>query len=526
MSQGRLLVSNTGATFLRMAVTFWIGLWTTRVILRALGDDDYGIYTLLGGSIGLVALLQQAFVASAQRHLAHAIGGQDARRVTALFSSSVALFAGVACAVLVAAAALLPLLWAILKVPTERWHAATAAYGLMAIQVAISAFLAPFMAIIAANQRLARLATLQVLLAAATLGGAWIVLRSSGDRLVVLAAVLAAIQLAWAASVAAIAIRSFPEARFRRALCSGRDVIDLASFAGWSFVGTIAWTLRLRGSSLLLGAFFLPSVITGYGIAIQVAGYQLQWTGAAWAAAAPAMATMHGAGRHDRVGDLATKVCLLNGLIVQMLFIPILLETPTLLRLWLGTVPHLAIEFTRLIVAGLLIPPLIGGITMAMQARDRARPVALLSVAAGVVPLVAAALLFALRPGTEPWMLPALTMAVTAMVPPLAVLLFGRETGVNSRRFLSGVLGPWAAVVAVALVASMRAWLFLSESAWRALAVIAIHGCVSAIATWVIAFDDSDRARFVEFLPSPIRRLVGCARPSILSRSRLGDPSP
>lgn len=52
------IVKNTVFLYGRMGITMFISLWTTRIVLNALGVSDFGIYSIIGGAIGMLGFPQ------------------------------------------------------------------------------------------------------------------------------------------------------------------------------------------------------------------------------------------------------------------------------------------------------------------------------------------------------------------------------------------------------------------------------------------------------------------------------------
>ncbi|MFO0874422.1 MAG: hypothetical protein U0575_10680 [Phycisphaerales bacterium] len=508
MSQSRLLINNTLATLLRMGLTFWLGLATTRLILAALGATDFGIYTVLAGGIGFIALLQPAFINSAQRHMAHEIGRGDQEALRVVFSACVIAFAGVAALLCIVSLALLPAILAIQKIPPERHQAATVVYLCMTSTLTLTALGAPFGALAAAHQRLARITLFQIATSVGNLVAAIIIINSAGDRLMLYGGMVTLVNVGYMLAVMSYALRSFPHVRFSRRGVSWAQIRALGGFAGWILVDSMSWALRLQTSSFLLGVFFAPAIVAGYGVAVNVAAYQVQWASILWAASMPALAAMHGAGRVDRMADLAVKISKMNGLLAQWFFVPIVLEMPTLLRAWLRSPPAEAPTFAVLVASSMILPPLASGIGMAMYAADRGRPVAVISLVTSIVPLTLAAIIFATQPGAPPWVLAALMLVATTCSLPVIVLLLGPRAGVSPRRFMREVVPPYVWVVAIELAATLPIRLLMNESLLRAGLVLAVFIAVGAVAIWFFGLDDGDRVRFLNALPSRLRRRI------------------
>lgn len=64
-----------------------INLYTSRVVLEALGVDDYGIYNVVGGVVSLFSILSGTLASASQRFITYALGEKDADRLKKFFQT-------------------------------------------------------------------------------------------------------------------------------------------------------------------------------------------------------------------------------------------------------------------------------------------------------------------------------------------------------------------------------------------------------------------------------------------------------
>lgn len=74
------VIRNTGFLYMKMGVTMFVSLYATRLVLNALGVDDFGIFNMVGGVIAMLAFLNcQHGPAATQRFMSYAEGEGDRR---------------------------------------------------------------------------------------------------------------------------------------------------------------------------------------------------------------------------------------------------------------------------------------------------------------------------------------------------------------------------------------------------------------------------------------------------------------
>ena len=91
MEAARRVAKNTGLLYGRMAITVFISLYATRLILNALGIKDFGIFNLIGGTIAMLGFLNSSMTAATQRFMSYAQGAGDEVKLKQIFQVSIIL---------------------------------------------------------------------------------------------------------------------------------------------------------------------------------------------------------------------------------------------------------------------------------------------------------------------------------------------------------------------------------------------------------------------------------------------------
>ena len=95
MQPGNRVILNTAILYAKMVVSILVGLISTRLVLKALGVEDYGIYNLVAGVVSMLAFLNTSLAASTQRFLSFSLGKQDVRHLKKIFYYSLILHIGI-----------------------------------------------------------------------------------------------------------------------------------------------------------------------------------------------------------------------------------------------------------------------------------------------------------------------------------------------------------------------------------------------------------------------------------------------
>lgn len=68
------IAKNTLYLYMRMLLSLIVQLYTSKVILNALGISDYGIYNVVGGVVTMFSFMSGTMSTAAQRFMSYAIG--------------------------------------------------------------------------------------------------------------------------------------------------------------------------------------------------------------------------------------------------------------------------------------------------------------------------------------------------------------------------------------------------------------------------------------------------------------------
>ena len=85
------IAKNTIFLYFRQILIMAVSLYTVRVVLAALGEEDYGIYNVVGGFVSMFSVLSGAFSVGISRFITYEMGQPDVTisRLQRIFSSSI-----------------------------------------------------------------------------------------------------------------------------------------------------------------------------------------------------------------------------------------------------------------------------------------------------------------------------------------------------------------------------------------------------------------------------------------------------
>lgn len=367
-NNSKRIAKNTLLLYFRMLLLMLISLYTSRVILNALGVDDYGIYNVVGGVVTMFSMLSGSLNAAISRFLTFELGTGDSLRLKKVFSSSLTIQFCIALIVVIIAETLG--LWFLnekMVIPDNRQFAANCCFQFSVITFAINLIWVPYNAAIIAHERMSAFAYISILEATGKLVIAWCIALNPIDRLIFYAMMVAVI--AWAISLVYICYckKNFDE-------CTYHFVYDYAllkqmfGFAGWNFIGSSASILRDQGGNIVINLFCGPAVNAARGITTKVNTVITGFVQNFMVAMNPQIIKSYAEGDRNYMMTLLYNGARFSYYLLLILSLPILLNTQYLLSIWLGLVPEHTANFVRLILVFALHESLANPLITAMLA--------------------------------------------------------------------------------------------------------------------------------------------------------------
>ena len=486
------IARNTLLLYVRMLLLLFIGLFTSRVVLAALGETDYGVYNAVGGMVTVFTFLTASISSAISRFLAFELGkGGDAIRMRKLFSAGIAIqlvFALVL--VILAETAGLWFLHHRMNIPDGRMGAAEIVLQCSLVALVIQLLAIPYNAAIIAREKMSAFAFISLLEAGLKLAVALMVKYCLNNRLVLYAFLMAAVALVVRMSYGYYCRRHFPESRGK--LIVDRSLLrEIFSFSGWNFFGSSSYVLNTQGVTILVNIFFGVALNAARGVALQIENIAKQFVSNFLTAINPQITKSWASGNRDYCFSLVAKGVKFSLLVILAFFLPLYFEAECALDLWLAKVPAHSADFVRLALVGLLVDMVGNPLLTLILATGKVRNYYLLTGLTSYLCLPLAWLAFKLGAPVE-W------SYVSFILIYLIVLL---ERFVMARRIASFPLGkffrslaPMLQVFALAFALAFMAHLLMPQGILRLLLVCTVSWLALLGFTCLLALTPGERA--------------------------------
>lgn len=372
MSSSNGIAKNTMFLYVRMFLTMGISLYTSRVVLKALGVSDYGVYSVVGGVVSMFGFLNMAMASSTQRFLSFEIGKKNIDKLNKIFITAVNIHLLIAVIIVLLSETIG--LWFInnkLNVVANRMDAVNWIYHFAVLSLAVKIIQVPFNALIIAREKMKIYAIYSIVEVLLKLLGVYLlILISSYDKLKLYAFLMFIITFLVSILYREYCIRNFKESKYTR-FYDKEIYNELLSYSGWSLFGNIAAVARGQGSNILLNIFFGTVVNAAYGISVQVNSAVKQFVSNFQIALNPQIIKTYAKGDFVQNHKLIFQGSKLSFFLLFILACPIWINIDFVLELWLGNPPENTGLFVRLAIISLLVDSISGPLMIGAQATGK-----------------------------------------------------------------------------------------------------------------------------------------------------------
>ena len=367
------IARNTLLLYARMGLIMIISLWTSRVVLSALGATDFGLYNVIGGIVVAFSFMSGAMSASCNRFYSVELGRGDFERLHEVFKANILIFATFALTILlVCETAGLWLLEHKLIIPQERMNAAGWVYQFSIVTFLSSLLAIPFKSAIIAREKMKVYAYCSVIEAVAKFTAALLLSKAETDKLVFYGFLMMLISIITNLFYVLYCKRFYKECRFSKG-CDKKLAREILSFNGWGMIGSLATVARSQGVNILLNLFYGPVVNAARGVANQVYVNVNQFVGNYALAFAPQIVKSYSTGEKKECMNLIFKTSRLSFLLLFVIALPLITEMDMVMKLWLVDVPEHSVAFARLMMLAALVDSLYPSLFYGIQASGQVK---------------------------------------------------------------------------------------------------------------------------------------------------------
>ena len=485
------IAKNTIFLYFRMILLMAVSLYTSRVVLSTLGIEDYGVYNVVGGFIGMLAFLNGAMCSSTQRFITVELGRGNEESLKRVFSTCVITHGMIAALVFILAETVG--LWFMLEkmvIPEERMIAAMIVYQSSIIISVLQIMSYPYNADIVAHEKMSAFAYISIYEAFANLSVVFLIRIVKIDHLALYAIALLLVKISVIMVYRIYCKHYFIESSVKK-IFDKELIKQIFAFTGWNLWGGMAGTLMGQGINVLLNLFFGPAVNAARGMAVQVQSAVHMFASNLQMAMNPQIMKTCASGEINAMHMLVFRSAKFTFILLLCIMLPLVTEIDTVLNIWLEEVP----EFTNIFVCLMFVICMLDSVS---------NPFMTASAATGKVRVyqsVVGAILIAIVPiayvvlklGGNPCSVFFVHIAVSMIAFTARLLVVRRLVSLSVRKYIKNVILPCALVLLPSVVFVTVLKLFMPDGILYVFINIVLTVFVTSILSFLFGLSKHER---------------------------------
>lgn len=489
--------------YIRMGVLILVNLYTSRIVLNALGANDFGLYSVVGSIVVFLGFLNASMTAASQRFLSYTKGKGNEIEENSVFNSlCIAHFIIAIVIFLVAETFGIYYINNYLNVDPIRINAAHIVFQFSVACLLCKAITVPYNAAIISNEKMDAFAIISIVEGCLQLAVALVLPWIVSDRLVLYAALMFVVVLISQFCYLMYSKKNFPECHLRKNWKRSK-IREIFIYSSWNVLGTLSSVAITQGLNMVLNFYFGVVINAARGIASQVNGALASFTGNFQQSLNPQIVKTYATRDFQRMHLYITTGARLSFFLLLVLAIPFIFNMYEILCIWLVNVPEYTPWLCRLELIYALISSLSGTLLIGVMATADIKKYQL--VVAGInlttLPLAIITLQFYKNPYIS-----SVIMIVIAIVAFYARLtIASRQIYINKKIFLAHLLKtifPCIIVILPVVYYFMRllpsdglSWLILRM-------IISFAICICVI--WIVGISSEERNMVLSFVRKKI----------------------
>lgn len=349
-SNNKRIAKNTLALYFRTFFSLLVSLYTSRIILNELGVTDYGIYNVVGGFVGMFTILSSSLSGAISRFLTFELGKGNIDKLNKIFCTSVNI--QIILSILIVIVSETFGLWFLtekMNIDSSRMFAAKCVFHTSVIVLVLDLITIPYNAIIVAHEHMKAFAYLGITHTLLKLVIVLLLPFFFFDKLIIYSVLLLVTYVIIRILNGIYCKHHFSETNWH--IYIDKSLMkEMFTFSGWTFIGSSSAILRDQGSNILLNLYVGPVINAARGIAEQVNGAINSFASNFMTAVNPQITKSYAANDKAYMLELIYKSAKFSLYLLLFLSLPIIVETPYILKIWLKVVPEHTVWFVRLIL--------------------------------------------------------------------------------------------------------------------------------------------------------------------------------
>ncbi|WP_034919521.1 MATE family efflux transporter [Gillisia sp. CAL575] len=496
MSQANKVAKNTAFLYVQMAITVFVSLYTTRLILSSLGIKDFGVFNLVGGAIAMLTFLNTAMASASQRFMSYAQGEGVEIKQKQIFNISLLLHIGVAVVVVIFLYGCSYFLFSgFLNIEPDRIDVAKDVFQFLIISTFFTIISVPYDAVINAHENMLLVAILRIIEVVLKLAIAIYLSFSPYDKLMTYGLLMASLSVVLLIVRQVYCHKKYEEVEIGIKKYYNKPLFrEMTSFAGWSFAGSSTSIVANYGQGIVLNIFFGTAINAAQGIAAQVSGQLSAFANVMLRALNPMIAKSEGAGNRSLMLKASLIGSKLGFFLLLIFYVPFLIETKYILKIWLIDIPNFAVIFCQLLLMKGLIEQLFLTLVTSINAVGKIKLFQICQSILTILPLPISYLLFWME--YPPYYLYIVFIVYALFKGGITLYFTKKYCNLSLLHFIRKVIFPCILTFLITYLLSYSTSFIFSQGILRLCISLVVSTISLLMCVWIFGLDEEEKLIF------------------------------
>lgn len=479
-----------------------INLYISRAILNTLGVKDYGIYNVVGGFVSMFSLLSGSMSNAIGRYITFELGRGDIEKLKRVFSASVTVQIILSCLIGILLEAIgIPFLNMKMQIPSDRMFAANIVLQCSILTFILNLISIPYNGCIIAHEHMAAFSYISIMDVLLKLISTLLLYINLPDKLIAYSIFIAISAVTIRMVYVIYCKKHFEECDYHFTL--DKPLIkEMTSMASWNFLGSGGAVLNNQGVNVLINLFFGVTLNAARGISMQVNNAIQQFAGSFTTAINPQITKYYSSGNVEQMRLLLFKGIKYSYFLMFLIALPIFIESPIILKLWLKIVPDYTVAFVRLTILMSLTTVLSNLLFTVVMATGKIRTyqivVGTLSISVFLFTYIAYKL------GADVTITYVISLIVNIVILVARLIIVNRIVYIGIKDFINKVIFPVLGVSVLSVIPPSLLYLCFTTNISTALMVILTCPLSTIFFIILVGFSKSERKTITEIIKNKI----------------------
>ena len=501
MGYSKGVVKNTFILYLRMLLIIVVNLYTVRVVLKTLGEIDYGLFNVVGGIVTMFSVLSATMASASQRFLAFEIGRKNYAQLRKTFSTTVTIYAIIAITILILTESIG--LWFLnnhMSIPSSRMDSVRWVFHFSVFSFLTTIITIPYNASIIAHEKMSVYAWVSIAEVILKLLTAYFLVLFSVDKLKLYAVLIFFVTLIINFTYREYSRRKFSECRF--SFYWDKNLFtEIIKYSGWNIIGSSALILRQQGVNILLNIFFGPIVNAAHSIGQQFYNIVSQLIQNIYMSSRPQITKLYASNNKIEMWALMFTTNKLAFYLLLIIGVPVFWGIELILDLWLGDYPPYTIEIVRLLMVSLLIETTVNQLISVFQAANKIKKYQIVSSV--IILLITPVSYIILRFFDPQPLIPYIISCLLAILYAYSLVVIARKSiALDYTKYLKDIILTVWAVVICSVLPILLFRIFIPTNSLK---IIFLSEIFTIISIWFIGLQKEEKKIILNFVSNKIK---------------------